>query len=289
MPFGALSFYAQWCVMRAAKAGGVKVLIDGQGGDEVFGGYAKFRYVYLASLLRRGRIGVASRELAGMLRQGDRYVLNIRNGFRYLPGWARRALNVDAALQRILTENWNDAIAEDSTPANRWWQNALRNGNGSDLTMMQRVQVDDIVVDTLPQLLRMEDRSSMAFSLEARVPMLDHHVVQLGVSLPDHLKVNRGWSKFAVRQAMSGLVPDSVRLRKTKLGFAAPDHAWLADDLRGPITELLEGDLRCRRYVNVPALRRWYRASHAQHANTESLLGLFRILSLEMWMRAFAV
>ena len=52
MPFGALNFYAQWRVMRAASEAGVKVLIDGQGGDEVFGGYAKFRYAYLASLLR---------------------------------------------------------------------------------------------------------------------------------------------------------------------------------------------------------------------------------------------
>jgi len=287
MPFGALSFYAQWCVMRAAKEGGVKVLIDGQGGDEVFGGYAKFRYAYLASLLRGGRIGVAIRELTGLLRQGDRYVLDIRKGYRYLPAYVRRALNVDSALQQILTENWNDAIAEDSTPANRWWRNA-RNGNGAGSTMMQRIQVDDIVVDTLPQLLRMEDRSSMAFSLEARVPMLDHHVVQLGVSLPDHMKVNRGWSKFAVRQAMSGLVPDAVRLRKTKLGFAAPDRAWLADDLRAPINELLENDLRCQRFVNVPALRRWYRGSDAR-VNTESFLGLFRVLSLEMWMRAFAL
>jgi asparagine synthase (glutamine-hydrolysing) len=195
-------------------------------------------------------------------------------------------LNVDSALQGILAENWSDAIFEDSTPANRWWQNALRNGNGSGLTMMQRIQVDDIVVDTLPQLLRMEDRSSMAFSLEARVPMLDHNVVQVGVSLPDHLKVNRGWSKFAVRQAMAGLVPDAVRLRKTKLGFAAPDRAWLANDLRGSITDLLESNLRCQRYVDVVALRHWYRGSDAG-VNTESFLGLFRILSLEMWMRAF--
>ena len=196
---------------------------------------------------------------------------------------------MDSALQHVLTGDWNEAIAEDSTPATRWWQNARQNGNGSGLTMMQRIQVDDIVVDTLPQLLRMEDRSSMAFSLEARVPLLDHHVVQLGVSLPDHLKVNHGWSKFAVRQAMAGLVPDAVRLRKTKLGFAAPDRAWLADDLRGPITDLLGSELRCRRYVDVGALRRWYRGSDARHANTESFLGLFRILSLEMWMRAFAL
>src|SRR6478736_6319864 len=75
MPFGALSFYAQWRVMRAARDAGVKVLIDGQGGDEVFGGYAKFRYAYLASLLRAGHLMTASQEMVGMIRQGDRYVL----------------------------------------------------------------------------------------------------------------------------------------------------------------------------------------------------------------------
>jgi asparagine synthase (glutamine-hydrolysing) len=135
----------------------------------------------------------------------------------------------------------------------------------------------------------MEDRSSMAFSLEARVPLLDHTVVELGLSLPDHLKVNGGWSKFAIRQAMTGLLPDCVRLRKTKLGFAAPDRQWLSRDLRTPITELLQSDLRCRRYIDVRALRRWYGSRDADRANTESYLGLFRILSLEMWMRAFSL
>jgi asparagine synthase (glutamine-hydrolysing) len=289
MPFGALSFYAQWRVMRAAREGGVKVLIDGQGGDEVFGGYAKFRYAYLASLLRSGRIGTAARELTGMLRQGDRYVLDIRNGYRYLPPFMRRALHMDSALQNIVTGDWNAAVADESTPAARWWRNAGSDRNGSHCTSLQRIQMDDIGVDTLPQLLRMEDRSSMAFSLEARVPLLDHHVVELGLSLPDHSKVNNGWSKFAVRQAMAGVVPDAVRLRKSKLGFAAPDRAWLAGDLRGAIVGLLGGELRCRRYVDVAALRRWYEASDARSANTESLLGLFRILSLEMWMRAFAL
>src|SRR5215470_2879675 len=91
MPFNGLSYYAQWRVMRAARDAGVKVLLDGQGGDEVFGGYAKFRYAYLASLLRSGRLGAATGELTAMLRQGDRYVLDIRNGYRYLPGLLRRA------------------------------------------------------------------------------------------------------------------------------------------------------------------------------------------------------
>jgi len=200
----------------------------------------------------------------------------------------RRALNVDSALQRIVTYDWNKAISDESTPAIRWWRNARRNGNAR-WTLVQRIQADDILIDTLPQLLRMEDRSSMAFSLEARVPLLDHRVVELGFSLPDHLKVNNGWSKFAVRQAMVGLVPEAVRLRKTKLGFAAPDRAWLSGDLRVPITDLLETSLRAERYVNVPELRRWYSESQTEPPNTESFLGLFRILSLEMWMRAFAL
>ncbi len=134
----------------------------------------------------------------------------------------------------------------------------------------------------------MEDRSSMAFSLEARVPLLDHNVGQLGVSLPDHLKVNHGWSKFAVRQAMAGLVPDSVRLRKTKLGFAAPDRAWLADDLRGQITELLEQRSALPTDTSTsPRCAVGIARLEAQRANTDRFLGLFRILSLEMWMRAF--
>jgi asparagine synthase (glutamine-hydrolysing) len=154
---------------------------------------------------------------------------------------------------------------------------------------MQRMQVDDIVMDTLPQLLRHEDRSSMAFSLEARVPLLDHHVVEYGLSLPDRMKVRNGWSKFAVRNAMEGLVPESVRLRKTKLGFAAPDRHWLTNDLRPQVRELISQDLRASRYVDVSALRRWYESPEAARANEESYLGLFRVLSVEMWMRAFDV
>jgi asparagine synthase (glutamine-hydrolysing) len=129
----------------------------------------------------------------------------------------------------------------------------------------------------------------MAFSLEARVPLLDHRLVEYGVSLPDYLKLRNGWSKFAIREATRGLMPDSVRLRKTKLGFAAPDRIWLLKSLRKVVTEFLEGDLRCRKYIDPNILRRWYASPKSLSANTESYLGLFRVLSLEMWMRVFKV
>ena len=288
MPFGGLSYYAQWSVMRAAKEAGVKVLLDGQGGDEVFGGYAKFRYAYLISLLRAGRLAKMVRELGATLRQGDRYVLDIRKGFRYLPKSVRSLLSVDSLLKDVLRADWGRAVSAEATPATRWWRNTSAAGNGDGpWTIMQRIQIDDLLLDTLPTLLRLEDRSSMAFSLEARVPLLDHKLVEYGISLPDDLKVRNGWSKYALRQAMRGLLPESVRLRKSKLGFAAPDHSWLSRELRPHVTELIEDDLRCREYVDPAVLRRWYNSGRVDAANTESCLGLFRILSLEMWMRAF--
>ena len=289
MPFGGFSYYAQWRVMKAVRDAGVKVLLDGQGGDEVFGGYAKFRYAYLMSLLRGGRLPMMLRELGGMVGQRDRYLLDLRRGYRYLPPVLRRLFNVDSLLQRVVQADWSRVIARDSTPATRWWRYAANRQGDSGWTLCQQVQRDDILVDTLPQLLRMEDRSSMAFSIEARVPLLDHRLVEFGISLPDRLKIRNGWSKFAMRQAMRNLMPDTVRLRTTKLGFAAPDRLWLADELRPHVSELISQPLRCAAYVNTTALRRWYASAAAGHANTESYLGLFRVLSLETWMRAFSL
>jgi asparagine synthase (glutamine-hydrolysing) len=291
MPFSGLSFYAQWRVMRAARETGVKVLLDGQGGDEVFGGYAKFRYAYLASLLRAGRLGTMAREAWATVLQRDLYILDVRAGYRYLPRRLRALLGVDSLLQRILRADWNQAVGDESTPATRWWRHATSSGGNGDspLSMIQAVQIEDLLVDTLPLILRMEDRSSMAFSIEARVPLLDHKLVEFGLSLPDHQKIQNGFSKFAVREATRGLMPEGVRLRRTKLGFAGADRRWLSGDLRPQITELIDGPLRCERFVDPVPLREWYRSKAAAGASAEAYGSLFRVLALEMWMRAFDV
>ena len=289
MPFGEPTYYAQWRVMRAARESGVKVLLDGQGGDEVFGGYAKFRYGYLATLLRTGRLARLLGEVGATLLHGDAYVLNLRNGYRYLPPRLRTLFGVDSLLRGALRTDWDRAVVAESTPGTRWWRYVARHGDQDEATILQRMQMDDICVDTLPMLLRMEDRSSMAFSIEARVPLLDHTVVEYGLALPDQLKIRRGWSKYAIRRAMRGLIPDAVRMRKTKLGFAVPSRNWLARDLRGQVQALLADTLRSARYVDPRVLRAWYGSPRAEAAPKEAYLGLFRVLSLEMWMRAFSV
>jgi asparagine synthase (glutamine-hydrolysing) len=196
---------------------------------------------------------------------------------------------VDSLLQQVLRADWDRAVGDDSTPATRWWRHAARRKPADAWTTLQAVQVDDILVDTLPLILRMEDRSSMAFSIEARVPLLDHHLVDFGLSLPDHQKIQGGFSKYAVREATHGFMPEEVRLRRTKLGFAGADQRWLNGDLRPLVTELIGGELRCGRYIDPAPLREWYSSSRSHSAGQEAFGSLFRILSLEMWMRAFSV
>jgi asparagine synthase (glutamine-hydrolysing) len=155
--------------------------------------------------------------------------------------------------------------------------------------VVQSVQIEDLLVDTLPLILRMEDRSSMAFSIEARVPLLDHKLVEFGLSLPDHQKIQNGFSKAAMRHAVRGLMPETVRLRRTKLGFAGADRRWLSGDLRPQVTELIEDGLRCERFIDPAPLRSWYRSAEAPKASAEAYGSLFRVMALEMWMRAFDV
>lgn len=288
MPIGSLSFYAQWSVMKAASRAGVKVLLDGQGGDEVFGGYAKFRYAYLVSLARERRWGAALQEGWGLLAQGDRYLLDLRKGHRYLPVKLKRLLGTDSLIRHCLSPGWAQGREVSSSPASRWWENAKSGVNGHS-SLMRKIQMDDLTIDTLPQLLRFEDRSSMAFSIEARVPLLDHRLVEFGINLPDQLKVKSGWSKFALRSAVTGLMPPNIQWRRTKLGFAAPNREWLAHDLYDKVRDVLSQPMRSEAYIDRRKLQEWYDSGRRLQANTESMLGLFRILALESWMRAYSL
>ena len=94
-----------------------------------------------------------------------------------------------------------------------------------------------------------------------------------------------------MRQAVQGIIPDVVRQRKTKLGFAVPGRQWLTRELRPQVSALIEDSLRSAKYVDPDVVRRWYRASPdgATARSAEAYLGLFRLLSLEMWMRAFSL
>jgi asparagine synthase (glutamine-hydrolysing) len=191
-PFTTTSIYAQYCIMREAQRNGVTVILDGQGADEVLCGYRKFTVYYLQQLLRERRIAKLAGELFALARHGDRGLLNFVDAQRYLPASLRRRT---PGIERVLT----DAMAWDYAAAT---SAIAQRGDVSD---RQKLDLDHYSV---PSLLRYEDRNSMAFSIESRVPFLDYRLVDWALQLPAGIKIANGQSKAVLRNAMRGAVPD---------------------------------------------------------------------------------
>jgi asparagine synthase (glutamine-hydrolysing) len=194
-PFGGLSIFMQEAVMAKASELKVPVLLDGQGGDEVFLGYPK----YLQGFGFLGHGGFRPRMFAKRLAS--------RLGIL-----ERRELETE--LSRTRPNEVKEAKAHLLK-----YRRALSNPN--------QAQIMDITETNLPQLLRYEDRNSMHHSIETRLPFLDYRMVELGIALPKDMKIDEnGVQKSVLRQAMRGVVPDGILNRHDKIGFAPPDRSW---------------------------------------------------------------
>ena len=142
-----------------------------------------------------------------------------------------------------------------------------------------------MLVDTMSYLpgdiLTKVDRMSMAVSLEARVPLLDHHVVEFAMSLPSALKIKNGTGKWILRQAIAPIVPPRV-LERPKQGFAVPARRWLRRELRHRVTHLLRPQSPIYEFVDASAVARIANEHHARRRD-HSLL-LWRLLVLDLWL-----
>ena len=220
-PFGSLSIYAQHRVMRLAGESGIKVMLDGQGADELFAGYRPYLARRLSELVARFQWGAALRlaramcalpvVTAGLLAQAVEPAVPAR-----LRAFAR------ALIGRPQLPPWIDGkwFAErglaPTGAAPHWSRDFLHEALAQSLTET-----------VLPALLRYEDRNSMAFSIESRVPFLTPRLAEFAYAQPSASLVDtRATSKAVLRQAMRGLVPDAILDRRDKIGFATPDRLW---------------------------------------------------------------
>nr|WP_321258547.1 asparagine synthase (glutamine-hydrolyzing) [uncultured Pseudodesulfovibrio sp.] len=264
-PFSSPAIYAQYCLMEAAQRENVVVLLDGQGGDELLCGYRKFFFFYLKQLLRQKKPLVCAKELLGALLHGDEDLFDMRAAKRYMPG---KLANCNP-MNSILT---NRFLSESSTPPI---------GRGSGLVERQ---VADIEHFSIPPLLRYEDRNSMAFGIETRLPFLDYNVTELSLALPVETKIKKGIAKHILRDAMRGTVPDTVLDRRSKMGFEMPEDAWL----RGPLAPLVEHSLTKRHsildgIVDTAQAFNMFRAFRQGQPTPIRSRDFFRLLCLDMW------
>ena len=138
----------------------------------------------------------------------------------------------------------------------------------------------------LPALLRYEDRLSMAFSIESRVPFLDHRLVELAFALLDTAKIHGGWSKYALRRALEGVLPHSVVWRRDKKGFPTPVGAWLRDARGAAALDLLRDPTR-RTQDLFPASNLEPLVAEHVSGRADRSWQLWRALSTELWWDAY--
>jgi asparagine synthase (glutamine-hydrolysing) len=251
-PFGSLSIYAQYCVMRLA-AERVKVVLDGQGADELLAGYLAYEWSYILGLFTSFHWYTSFCEKIGAIRH--------HHGFF-----------TDAFRQLIVRSGRRRLLKGDIPKVSRY---------GGTL---DKVLYRELTSTNLSALLHYEDRNSMAFSIESRVPYLDVHLVEYIASLPLNQKIRNGVTKYLLRRAIKGLVPESIRCRMDKMGFVTPEEVWMKFELRpfvlGVFTEKI---FHARPYWDADAVIKNYLAFlDGKSAYSPEI---FRIACAELWLR----
>jgi len=288
-PFGSTSIFAQWCVFEEARRAGIKVMLDGQGADEQLAGYhSSFQY-YLSDLARQGRWLMLARTIGERTRmhgvpvgeQVQRLVVPL------LP--ARLAPLLRRKHRALVQHNWLDSEA-----LRPYARQSSAFQLASDLLGLPPVR--DIATlcltltyaSNLQMLLHWEDRNSMAHSIEARVPFVDHRLVEFSLMLGNDHKIVGGDTKRVLRRAMQGILPESVRARRDKLGFSTPEEIWFRGPLKGAIRDGIEATMsRYPDLLNAEGTRAL--ASDMLEGKRPVDFSLWRIANLGMWGERFGV
>lgn len=282
-PFGSTSIFAQWSVMALARGAGVKVLLDGQGADEQLAGYVSLAPAYFAEMR-------AQRTWLRLLRETWRHArLQEVPWLPLLPGalgkrlHAIRGSGTSAPARPAL--DWLQPDVERATSSASYYISALQDRPYEGPSTLSNLLYQFTFRLNLPALLRYEDRNSMAFSIESRVPFLDHRLVEFSFALPSSFKIRNGWTKAVMRDGMRGVIPESIRLRRRKMGFATPEAKWQRTFLQ-PLVRAALSDDRVQRYVQPDRAQAFGTA-----VQERGLLDFapWRWANLKLWMDRYAV
>ena len=288
-PVAGPGLFPQYMVSRCA-AQHVKVVLGGQGGDEIFGGYTRYLVAYLEQALK-GAIFETTEE--------QEHIVSLKSIIPNLP--------VLRAYEPMLAQFWRSGIFEPmdrryfklvdrSAGALSLFTNDFRAGYESDsafarfqavfnhsdtLSYYNKMTHFDMVA-SLPALMHVEDRASMASSLESRVPLLDRRIVDLVTSMPPKMKFKGGELKYLLKRAAYDVIPEPVMNRKDKMGFPVPLHLWMKDRTRDMVTDtLLSSRARERGIFDTNEIEKLL--------TNEGAFGrrVWGALSIEMWFRRF--
>ena len=249
--------YAQYAVMREASKH-VTVLLDGQGADEMMAGYNPYYYVYLNQLKSRKQY---KRLLEETSKSGD-IVKKILRSKR------NKLKPITNLMQPEFAEKYTDE------------KMVVINNN------LKMRLLDDIFKHSLPSLLRYEDRNTMRFSLEGRVPFIDKELLKYLFSLDEAAIIHGGWNKNILRESMKGILPEKIRARRNKIGFTTPEGEWFKEIHKDLEKILASDEFAHRKYFNQLEVLREFKLDEKGKGSYGSM-AFWRIINVELWLREF--
>lgn len=279
-PVGGLCHEAQYNVFKAAAREGITVMLDGQGADEQLAGYTPFYSVLIREYLRRFHFAGAWRELNAFRKEHkDTEVYGMKGLIWFmvsdlLPAWLRkRALKYVTSREEF---EWLKVPYDETTV-----QQTRKYTGFDDYTKKQMKY-------GLINLLHFEDRNAMASSIEGRVPFLDYRLVEHVLSLPPDQKLKAGVTKRILRDAMRGIIPEGIRTRTTKLGFAVPVDVWVMKHPGKVREELADALEALTDILDKEKILRWFDQNKTNELALKNVI-LWRIICAGKWVKRFQV
>ena len=288
-PAAGPGLFPQYMVSKLASQK-VKVVLGGQGGDEIFGGYTRFIVAYLEQALKgaiyesneEGEHIVSLISILPSLPTLRQYVPMLRrfwsNGvFEPMDQRYFRLIDRNEGDLNIFSADFRASFNHDRIFAR--FQSVFNNPN--TLSYYNKMVHYDMVA-SLPALLHVEDRVSMANSIESRVPILDRRIVELITRMPPAMKFRGAEMKYILKKVVKDILPKKILERKDKMGFPVPLHHWAKNKAQSFFQDvLLSKACRERGLFNIPKVE--------QLIEDENAFGrrLWGLLSLELWFQTF--
>jgi asparagine synthase (glutamine-hydrolysing) len=276
-PMVSTSVLAQWQVMKRVAAAGVRVVLDGQGADELLAGYPALIGAHLADLFRTGAWGRLFREARSARTAG----------LGSLPALLGRAClePIPAPIRSVLTRLVQRQLHGVHPDLAGYWRPAPRASRSTGPDALMEAALATLTRSSLPALLRYLDRNGMAWSIEPRVPFLDRRVTAASRALGSVDRFQDGVGKAVLRDARWSRLPPLVAARRDKIAFATPEQAWWRGPLRTWAADVLDPASVARHGVLDPAIVARVRDGLSR-GDAEPPAALWRWINIELWMHS---
>lgn len=283
-PTGGASLYSQYMVMKEVK-GKVKVILDGQGADELFAGYIPYYSYYIDDLLSRNTFRAKCKAIKMLVIIKKEWpdvigavstdtivrLVGLKNSFLFQNEKKIKDLKVKRSA-KMFTDDFMAKVHDD------YQKKEIQCSSNLNTRLC-----NDVLNKSIPALLHNEDGNSMAFSIESRVPFLDYRIVEFAIALDGKYKIRNQWTKWIIRKACRDYLPKEIVKRKNKMGFPAPFARWLREGSSREELKRIIYEFGERNIVPKETIDQLYRAHVDGEADYSDIL--FRIYNIELWFR----